>query len=230
MSDIQEQLKDILGNGVGLDIFVAEEAIYLYEVIGNHKDALTQKKYDHLFGVFQSVLASRLILSINKIYEKVGRYPTRSIPAALSLLEQHCENFKIQDRDGLEQKLAELGFDRESLRELCEPQLTQMVIKYLKKGCPSQDDLNALKTHRDKRIAHNEAINDDKLPEILWGEPEKLLEYAKHVMGILGNHYLGSRYEIDGKYELSYDARQTGITLSRLLNEAGIVSKNSEHH
>jgi hypothetical protein len=45
MSEVKEQFRDILRQGVEMNIFAAEEAIFLYEVISNHADGLTQNRY-----------------------------------------------------------------------------------------------------------------------------------------------------------------------------------------
>lgn len=223
LSNEETKLTDILRQGLELEIFTASESIYLYEIISKNSAVLTEKHYGDLFGSLQACLARQLILSIVKIYEPPNnRHPIRSLPTALELIQENRNTLKIHYRDELEHKLLKLGCDQDTLKNLCEPQLTEKVVQMLKHQCPSKEALDALKSQRDKRIAHNEAINETKLRQVCWGEPEDLLEKAKMMMGILGNHYLGLIYEENGDYHQSYDARKAARSLSRLFNEAGI--------
>jgi hypothetical protein len=215
----QEELKDIISQGVKGEIFEAEAAIKLYEEIGKRKNDLSKNNFESLFGFLQNALLSQIILAITKIYEcPSNRNKLRSIPVALNLLENYSTILKIEHREQLEQKLTLCGIE-ECLRTKSDQEITEIVVKQIQEMLPPKDKgggLDRLKKLRDKRIAHSEAIIE--LPEIFWREIEEPLEVAKKVVGIIGNHYLNVLYEIDGKYELSYEPEQIRSALCRLLD------------
>ena len=87
--------------------------------------------------------------------------------------------------------------------------------------------LNALKTARNKVIAHSEAILTSDLPRTTWDEIEQLIDYAKEFLGIVGIGYLSIAYEDDnGNHFLSSDAKRTTRAMERLLQKAGILSED----
>ncbi|MBN3960376.1 hypothetical protein [Nostoc sp. NMS8] len=220
----KDKLEDIVKQGVRIDILDAEEAIKLYEIIGNHKDALTKNNFDNLFGVLQSLLVRNTILSINKIYERPNKkYPPRSLPAAIEILKDNCNELKIEYREQLEYKLNNWGFDRKCLLSLSDSELTNIVAEALSRKLPSKDEIKNIRDVRDKRVAHHESIDETKIESIMWRHLDDLLVRAKKIVGVIGNHYLGSLYEIDGKYVLSDNASETSRSLMRLLKQAGIV-------
>lgn len=225
----KKKLNEIISQGVKWEIFEAEGAIKLYEEIGKHKNDLSENNFDNLFGFLQNALLAQTILAVNKIYERPGRFPSRSIPAALKLLQNHSTKLNIEYREQLEQKLALWGV-KADLKTKSDQEVTSIVVEQIEKMLSAEDidsALKRLKTLRDKRIAHSESIDETELPQVLWKEIEKLLEVAKKVVGIIGNNYLNVLYELDGEYELSSDASRLGCALSRLLKKTLDVSTKS---
>lgn len=106
---------------------------------------------------------------------------------------------------------------------MTDSELTTIVAKILNDKMPSKDDMKAIKSIRDKRLAHDESIDESKISVIMWQELDNLVELAKSILGIIGNHYLGSLYEINGKYTLSEDALIESRSLVRLFRQAGII-------
>ncbi|MEH2274433.1 MAG: hypothetical protein V7K40_06385 [Nostoc sp.] len=224
MVPLPNQLEDII-KGVAMDILDAEEAIKLYEVIGNHKDTLIKDNFENLFAVLQVALLKNTILAINKIYETPKKtYPLRSLPAAVKILKDNCNKFKIEQREQLEQKLTNWGLDKKCFISLSDLELTNIVAEALNTKLPSKEEIKNIKEVRDKQVAHHELIDKEK-SSIMWSHLDDLLARAKKIVGVIGNHYIGSFYEInDGEYVLSYDASITSLSLMRLLKKAGIVN------
>jgi len=220
----KEHLNEIISQGVKWQIFEAEAAIKLYEEIGNHKNDLDRNRFDNLFGFLQSALLAQIILAVGKIYEhprRDGKYPPRSIYAALNLLQERSTRLNIEDREQLEQKLISWHIEDELITK-SDPEVTNIIVEKINKTLSEENirsALDGLRELRDKRIAHSEAIDETKLRQILWRDIENLLKVAKEVVGIIGNHYLGVLYEQEGKYELSSDAARISSSLSRLLKK-----------
>lgn len=220
----KDNLKDIVKQGVIIDILDAEEAIKLYEVIGKHRDALIKDNFDNLFGVLQSVLVKNTILAINKIYEiPKKKYPLRSLPAAIKILKDNYNEWKIEYREQLEEKLTDWGADKKCLISLSDSELTNIVAETLSTKLPSENEIKDIRDVRDKRVAHHELIDETEILSIMWPHVDDLLALAKEMVGVIGNHYLGELYEINGEYVLSYNASETSRSLVRLLKQAGIV-------
>lgn len=223
--DIPKQhLQDIVDNGIKIDLQAAGTAIALYETIGNYKTALADNNFEHLFGYIQILLVKDLIISVSKIFDPNERFNLRSLYAAIKLINDNPHKLKIEYRFKLEEKLAIWGLDRKCLIAMTDSELTMTVVKMLNDKMPFKDDMEAIKNIRDKRLAHNESIDEAKISVVLWQELENLVELAKSVLGIIGNHYLGSLYEINGEYTLSEDALIESRSLVRLFRQAGIIS------
>ena len=108
---------------------------------------------------------------------------------------------------------------------LSDSELTNIVAEALSIKLPSQDEIKDIKNIIDKLVAHHELLDETKISLIVWPHLEDLLARAKKIVGVIGNHYLGSFYEInDGEYVLSSNASITSCSLVRLLNKAGILN------
>lgn len=148
----------------------------------------------------------------------------RSLPAAIEILKYNCDQLKIEYREQLEEKLTNWGFDRKCLVSLSDSEFTNFVAEALSTKLPSKDEIKDIRDVRDKRVAHHEFIDETKISSIMWPHLEDLLARAKKIVGVIGNHYLGSFYEInDGEYVLSSNASTASISLVRLLKQANIV-------
>jgi hypothetical protein len=220
----KEHLQDIVDNGIKFDLLAAETAILLYETIGNYQSELADKNFEHLFGTIQLLLAKDIVLSISKIFDYNDRFSLRSLYAAIKIINNNSHELKIEYRIQLEEKLGIWGLDRKCLIAMTDSELTTIVAKVLNDKMPSKDDMKAIKNIRDKRLAHDESIDEAKISVIMWQELDNLVELAKSILGIIGNHYLGSLYEINGEYTLSEDALIESRSLVRLFRQAGIIS------
>ncbi|MBD2510102.1 hypothetical protein H6G91_22865 [Nostoc muscorum FACHB-395] len=220
----KEHLQDIVNNGIKFDLLAVETAILLYETIGNYQSELADKNFEHLFGNIQLLLAKDIVLSISKIFDNNDRFSLRSLYAAIKIINNNSHELKIEYRIQLEEKLGIWGLDRKCLIAMTDSELTTLVGKMLNDKMPSKDDIKAIKNIRDKRLAHDECIDEAKISVILWQELDNLVELAKSILGIIGNHYLGSLYEINGEYTLSENALIESRSLVRLFKQAGIIS------
>lgn len=220
----KDSLQDIVDSGIKFDLYAAETAMALYKTIGTYKSALAKDNFEHLFGSIQILLAKDIVLSVSKIFEKSHRYNLKSLPAAIKIIQDNHHKLKIEYRVQLEDKLAIWGLERKCLIAMTDSELTTIVAKILSDKMPSKDDMKAIKDIRDKRLAHNEFIDEAKISVILWQELDNLVKLTKTILGIIGNHYLGSLYEINGEYTLSEDALIESRSLVRLFRQAGIIS------
>lgn len=219
----QEELKEIISQGVKWEIFEAEAAIKLYEEIGKHKDDIFKNDFLSLFDFLQNALLSQIILAITKIYEHEhpkSKYKLRSIPVALNLLKNHSTTLKIGHKEQLEQELT-IGGVEECLITKSDQEVTEIVVKQIQEMLLAEDidgALEGLKNLRDKRIAHSEAIEETDLSQVLWKEIDSLIELVHKVVRIIDTHYLQVPNDIYLESELSYEPEKLRSSLCRLLD------------
>lgn len=224
-----EELTDLITNGIVLEIFEAEQTLALEELIGINAKVFNEQRFGSLFGSLQIILAKCFILAIARLYERPKhKYPIRSIPVALKLLQEYADELPIKRRPFIVGMLAELGYDMGQLQLMSDPEITLKIAKYFlnhiqPKMSEMQDALNALKKVRDKAIAHREAIELSELKLPYYAEIDQLVDMAKKFVVVIGNGYLGMNYELNGKYLYTSDAKRASRSLRRLLIKAGIL-------
>jgi len=237
MDNPRDQLLDVVSNGIVIDVFSAEEALSLDELIGRDAQKINEKTFGAFFRSLQIILGRHLILAVNRIFEiPHPRYQLRSIPVAIQILENHADNLKIEQRSRLKKRLRSVNLvqEEQEFDSLADSKLTAILTEYFRKTLPRADltkpeglpkALNALKTARDKQIAHHEAIESKNLPKATYAEIDQLVAYAKQFLAIVGDAYLSTRYEFeDGTYRFTSDAKRATRSLKRLLLKAGVFS------
>lgn len=229
MSNSQEaasRLREYLLDGIAVEILRAEQAYALAQEIN-------VASFGELFGTLQIILSDRQTLSVVKMLDPVKRYPTRSSPGTLSLLEANSDIWELPRRQELERMLTEAGTEIPGSECLDNADLTRIVVTHYRNTLPNikaadPDDLSmslaALLQFRDKLIAHNEAIEPKALKEVTWGQATSLVNYAKNFVSVIGLGYLSVHFGGGGDdYFLTGDARRTANGLRRLLRAASIA-------
>ncbi len=226
-----EKLRDVVSKGIAIDIYFAEEALFLDEFIGANATSINDASFGQFFGSHQNLLGRELILATNRVFEHGnGRYSLRSIPGALKILEGNTGSIEIQNRTALIDYL--VGKEIGTFEELdchSDAQLTEQFVEHFRSRLPNVDDahelspaIGKLKTVRDKRLAHHESVESD-VSAATYAEIQQLLEIAKEFLSIMGSAYLSTAYQFDdGDFPLTSDARRSTTCLYRLLQQAGI--------
>ena len=235
MEDLMNELKDVISNGVAVDIFTVDQCISLLDEIGSHTEVLNSQGFGNLFGSLQGYLTQQIILAITKTFEQPKKkYPIRSIPRALEILERDAEKITITDRQILKKRLLEMGACRQYLKSKTDSELTKLLVSLSRKEMPSVDTdntllsrpMNALKAMRDKQIAHHEVVVED-MEQITWKEIDSMLTFAKKTVTVIGIAYLSTYYEIDNKYILMDDAKKASKALNQLFRKAKLIPDNT---
>jgi AbiU2 len=230
----KETLKNYLMEGIADDLFAAEQTYALLKQIGQNADGINQAKFGALFGPLQVVLSNAFFLSVAKLFEKPNRkYPTRSIPSVLQLLERSSHELLIEERMAVMRRLAAAGMTIESVEKTPDSEITLRIVQFYTASLPSIElatwcemskSLSALVTRRDKVVAHNEMIDRSTLPQTSWADIERLMSYAKGFIDVVGIGYISMCFAgDDGHYFLTQDARVASHVLSKLLIKAGAL-------
>lgn len=237
MPDARSCLEDIIYEGLVLDIYRVEEALFLDELIGREADRINVATFGQFFGSLQSILGRFLVLSVARIFEPPSpRYPIRSIPAAIAVLREGADSLVIEQRPGLIRSLSRNGASASNLERMADSNLTRFVADFFDRrisnshseGEDNARALLALKTVRDKSVAHAEAVRFEDLPRTTFAEIDQLLALAKAFVGAVGFGYLGTIYDDDnGDYLMSSAAHRSTVCLRRLLEKAAILPERS---
>ncbi len=226
-----ERLRDVVSKGVAIDVYHAEEALFLDELIGKNAESINEASFGQFFGSQQNLLGKELILATNRIFEHGrGRYLLRSIPSALMTLSDSAGSIEIQNRIALIDYLVDKDVaSLEVLDSRSDAQLTELFVECFSSKLPNiggdhelSPAIAKLKTVRDKRLAHHESVASD-ISAATYAEIQQLLEIAKEFLSIMGSAYLSTAYQVDdGDFPLTADARRSTTCLFRLLSAAGI--------
>jgi AbiU2 len=212
-----ESLRSIV-NGIEKDIYEAEELFALMDATNEDENIATINKgnFGNFFVVNEIYLTRQLILSITKIYEKENsRYQIHSIPAALKIMTKNSSKLEIFGRYALVQELEALGYAASNLNSFSSENLINHIVSHFEKQKSEssiESALQALKTARDKYLAHNEAIKRDAvLPKFTYDQLRELIETAKQFISVMCAVYGGNNYSIS-----SSDRTRAARCLKRL--------------
>lgn len=222
--DANERLDDIISNGLHVDIFEAEQSIAIDWLIGCHAKEVNESTFGEFFGSLQIICGRYSILAVNRLFETPSnRYSIRSIPAAIDLMKSERQALHLPRKLAVIDKLIEFGCNALRLEGLEDPQITELIATEFEKRLPQitlSDSLSralgALKTARDKSIAHHESIKIADLPKATYADMDKLLKYAKEFVSTIGIAYL------------SLDAKAAARSMKRLMSKAGIVPSSRQ--
>ena len=229
-------LEDIL-NGIAVDLYHVEEALFLNDFVGRNADNINAATFGQFFGSLQIILGRFLILQAARIFESNNvRYPLRSIPSAIAGLKQHGDQLVVEQRPGVIQALSSAGARPEQMDGLTDSELTCYVVDFFSRRMSEHDPegfhnfraLQALKTVRDKTVAHPEAIAFSELPKTTYSDLDRLVALARTFVSAVGFGYLSTAYTDDsGDHFMSSDAKRSTFCLRRLLQKAGVATPSS---
>jgi hypothetical protein len=225
LEDPVEEIKDILEKGLRNDVFRAERAIAIHKEIAKFADIIneTDKHKKILLKYLQNLTVSEAVLSTSKLYDPIGKYPTRSIHALLEILNRKCESFPaIREKHNTKQELKYLNTP-EIIIEKVDSSNSSEFPKYfyyyyhsIVNDFETEELLSELKIFRDKSVAHNERI--DKEIIINWNTVDGLLKIAKEIIGIIGWAYFNTVYMHNSRYILSADAKSITSAIRNIID------------
>lgn len=237
MSTPRGQLDKIVREGLAIDLYYADEANSLYSEIGRNVDDINRATFGAFFGSLQLILMRYLILSTVRLFDAPGsKYRIRSLPSAIRVLRSYRDTLIVEQRPGLIASLVRHGTPISALDELSDPQLTDFVVAFFERqlsaddhiGCANARALAALKAHRDKLIAHSEAVRPDEIPTATFSEIDSLLNLVRSFVAAVGFGYLSTAYEDDSGYNfMASDAKRSTTSMKRLLKRAGVIQGKS---
>lgn len=217
------------------EIFLAEQALSIYQNIGESAFRLNNSKHREIFGLIQKQAFSSLILSLGKLFERPNRrYPNYSIPTILNHLRDDFDNIPVNSASTL--KLAEYLTDDsdEQIRLIQDDnKIKDRIMKDFEEKCPQipcrrdyplDVTYSAVRVLRDKRVAHTEDHNLDDLDRANWNEIESLLAYCESFINIINYGLFGSSSKgFVAPEELDLKNKSGGIAIKSIISKINKV-------
>lgn len=227
----QEEFGLMVSNGVIGDIMIALQATYVFEAVGEHSDRVNKSTYLPVFATLQSYSADQFILAVNRLLERqTKRYPLQSVEGVLQFLLENAASLSPREPIFLEQALKRLGVWEDSLAEKGED-ATKKVAELLLNVLPhyeNHDALRALKTMRDKHIAHPERAVAEPIP-VSWNDARALLAIPIEALAVFGS-YMGTAYVDDqGRLFTEPDAQIPANATRRLMRALRIFDDDADN-
>ncbi len=198
--DVMAVLKEKL-TGLVNDYFNAEEAVSLFNFLGDEADEINALKFGKLFGSIQDFLIKCACLHTCNMYENKKKYDIISMPAILDFVDENIDKIILEHPDSLDGGVKEfINRNRQILAE-----------DYI------SISLNAVKNRRDKTIAHREHVSPD-VGVITINDLIVLIDNALSFIEEISFPFFGVVYIDDNLYSsLKNDAQLTTRSLKRML-------------
>lgn len=225
---VKKTLDDLIVNGICEDIYKAETAYLMFEVIAEHATTINQRSngnYGSVFGTVQRSLQTELVMALGRVFDKGDkRNSTRCLDELLQQIVNHKERpLNIEEPYQLEKLLEHRNAPKYLLdcikNEPSEfPNLLRCYVDNEIKNTETRDKIRNLRNIRNKRFAHNDIVIKDKsIPD--WESIESILELAKFAVAAIGAAYLSTIYQVDGTFFLTEDAKRPSLGMKRLLKQ-----------
>ncbi len=191
-SESVTNLENIVVGHIPSEVLRAHEARSIIRAIGDSHHHFSNSEYRHIFGVLQYQALGQLILSLCNLYEKPD-YPNFSIPTALAKLRASLSDLPL-DTARLQQAIStQVGLTRMQSRTVSE--VAVVLLDHFEEQRPriparQGKDLDriyhALRTQRDKRVAHVEDCDLSGKPTTDLPDTVKLLLFAIDFVNTVG--------------------------------------------
>lgn len=221
-----EQIRDIVCDGVGLNLIYIEEALSL----SRFANQIRAPRYDAFFLGLESMAIRTWVSQMAGMFEKPNpKYRIRSIPAAIEVLQSHSDTVSIPQRAHLIKVLDRFGVHH--VKDFSNKQLTDFVADFFKRqiskdypeGINNANAIKSIKGIRDKIVAHPESVHISQLPQPTSLQIDRLIVFVKVFLRAIGTGYGNAFYEDDeGNHCATRHAKQATACLQQLLMMARI--------
>lgn len=220
---VKKTLDDLIVNGICKDIYKAETAYLMFEVIAEHATTINQRSngnYGSVFGTVQRSLQTELVMALGRVFDKRDdRNSTRCLDELLH------QTVKLKDRDIKERgQLERLLENRNAPQSLFDcikndPSAFPNLFRcYIDNEIKNSETRYKIRNIRNKCFAHNDVVFGDRfIPD--WESIESILELAKFAVAAIGAAYLSTIYQGDGTFFLTKDAKRPSLGMKRLLKK-----------
>lgn len=198
-----DEAKEIIFGKIATEIFLAKQAISVYQNIGEQSSTLNTSRYREFFGLIQSYALSSFILSLGKLFEKpCQKNPNFSIPTVLDCLINNLQEVTV-NRGSLVKLASYLSSNRkeQDVLILNPERIKHDLLNDFKNRCPTlparpgcklDATYKGVRVLRDKRIAHLENCDLSRFPKPTGNDIEALIAYCESFTNLVGYGLFGS--------------------------------------
>lgn len=202
------------------NLYELNECLIPIIVIAEKSAEINKTSHRLILGRIQGILFNHLVLNISKLFDPpVSKYPVVSVPSILKYLNDNegvLINSKLKDR------FDEFFRDKNSSNIVDDSAINSICTYYQQLIKDKQHILKGIKSRRDKAIAHNEAIELDKLNTINWNDILELKRLAEEFMECMDYCFFNQstgHYTDLGRVKMSMDGLYRSITkCQRVIN------------
>jgi hypothetical protein len=232
--------KEIILDRVSTEVFLGHNAIGVYIALSDHSLKLKTLPFRQALGTVQRHALDAFILSLCKLYEKPNqRYPNFSIPTTLALLREDTSGISagIQNYIRLErfiQSNIDSTFTVRGPDEIA--RIPALVLDYFAEQCPRTPVRNgkeldrifdAMKTLRDKRVAHHEDAGLSSLSKTDLDGALRLLAFAQTYVNLVGSGFFG--FSQKGEVDAATFHPCKSIVWPELNRMIGLLEQDAPH-
>ena len=222
---VKKTLDDLIVNGICEDIYKAETAYLMFEVIAEHATTINQRSngnYGSVFGTVQRSLQTELVMALGRVFDKRDdRNSTRCLDELLQQIVNHKERpLNIEEPYQLEKLLEHRNAPKYLLDCIKnEPsEFPNLLSCYIDNEIKNSETRYKIRNIRNKCFAHNDVVFGDRfIPD--WESIESILELAKFAVAAIGAAYLSTIYQVDGTFFLTKDAKRPSLGMKSLLKQ-----------
>lgn len=208
------ELREMIERGPLNDIFRADESRAIVEIVGANATAINASTFAPTFVALQSYAIEQFVMAITRMFDQPSKkYQLRSLPAIIAYVAKHGAALPIRLPTTVATALERLGSNVNATTISTQQLMTELNLRL-----PTSSNnaaLEALKTLRDKRLAHAEHI--DEIGATQWQLAEALLQTAKLLLGALGGVSNEEFLDSNGDYMPSADAGRAAFCTRRVL-------------
>jgi hypothetical protein len=213
------ELNRLVIEGISTDIYLALEAHGIFRTIGERIPAANASTYQPMLVALQAYASAEFVLAVTRLLERQRSYELHSVHGVLTFLRDNAQDIPVQQPIFIEQSMQRLGV-WDSIPAEAGIEQTCAVVEALVLMLPHYAEsasLNALKSLRDKRIAHPERSKPTGLPTTSWEEALKLLEVPREALAVCGAYTNVAYVDSTGRLMTDGDAARAGAATRRIL-------------
>lgn len=162
------------------NLYELNECLIPIMVIAEKSAEINKTSHRLILGRIQGIMFNHLVLNISKLYDRpFSSYPMVSVPAILKYLN---DNERALINSELRGRFDEFFRNKDSFNIVNDSAINSICTHYQQLIDEKEHILRGIKDRRDKAIAHNEAIELDKLNTIYWKDVLELKRLAEEFM------------------------------------------------
>ncbi len=222
-------LKENIESGILTDLIIAEESLSVFKAIAKHAYEINHSDtfITSTFAYLQKASFNDLVLAVNRIYDrKTNRNSTRCIESAIIFINEN--KTLLPPVIEVYQTIEQMTYFKMPgylivLVENPDASLfpSKLAMYFENRLINYRENLKAIKTKRDKNLAHNEHTS---VISIKLNDVDPLLEFGWKFVITIGWAFLSTIYGSKDDFGLKHDGQRLGRSVEKTIQK--IINTN----